>query len=652
MTASERLQGWRKAAPAFRTRQAKNLRQLRAGWHRPQRVSFVFGCQRSGTKMLMRILDESMETRIYHENNALAFDDFQLRPDAVLRVLTAVSPAPCQIFKPICDSQRAGALLTAFPTARGLWLYRLPGDVARSAVRKWGAHQRDVVDAIARGDLERWGWRTRGLPPAILASVRSVHRADLTEHEGALLFWWIRNALFFSQGLDQHSRMLLVTYEALAAAPDEQFPRVFAHVGARFEERFTRRVHAESTRRGDVGEASPAIRALCADLLERLDAAARAPRPRPTVSPVMMLINTLGVGGAERYVVTVANWMASQGAAVTVAAEDGDLRSALAPEVAFVEVPLRRVRVDLPVAALRVARLLRREPTAAIVAHSLAVTWVGRCATLGRRVPVVAIAHGWPDAQYRRVAPLLGVADMVVAVSQEVRAKLVGAGLDPARCEVIENGVDVTPFGPRTGPTRDAVRATMGAGPEDVLVLNLGRLTPQKAQDQVIAIAQRVRVSHPRLRFAIAGEGERADALAAAIRDADVQGSVRLLGLRLDVPDLLGAADIYLSCSSWEGMPLSTIEAMASELPCVATRTEGATHLLSEACGIVVPVGDVDALAQAVQALADDPDRRRRLGAAGRERALASFGHDRMARELAALLDRLVDPAAITAPAR
>ncbi len=642
MTLSERLTAWRAAAPNFRDRQTKHLRQLREGWQRPQQFSFVFGCQRSGTKMLMRILDESLETRIWHENNALAFQDFELRPDPVLRALGASSPARCQIFKPICDSQRADQLLGAFPSARGLWIYRAPGDVARSAVQKWGAHQRDVVNAIAEGDLEPWGWRTRDLPGELVEAVRAVHRPDLTEHEGALLFWWIRNSFYFSRGLDQQPRMLLVKYEDLALDPDGTFPAVFEHVGARFEPRFTERVHAGSVRGGAGVEASPEIQALCDELLTRLDERARVPARPPMVSPVLMLINTLWVGGAERYVVMVSNWMAERGAEVTVAAERGDFAEELAPAVTFEDIPLHNLRLGVPRAAARIAGLLHRRPAAVIVAHSLVTTWVARIASAGRGIPIVNVAHGWPEDRYPRVAPLLRAADLVVAVSPDVRDKLVAAGLDPARCEVVQNGIDSTLFGRRAGEVREAARAAMGAGPDDILVVNVGRLSAQKAQHHVFTIADRLRESHPRLKYAIVGTGEREEELAAALREAGVQDRVRLLGVRRDIPDLLGSADLFLSCSDWEGMPLTTIEAMVAGLPSVATRTEGTTLLLSEECGFVVPVGDIEGLAHAIAALADDPPLRERMGAAARVRALERFGHDRVARELTALLEGLV----------
>jgi glycosyltransferase involved in cell wall biosynthesis len=89
-------------------------------------------------------------------------------------------------------------------------------------------------------------------------------------------------------------------------------------------------------------------------------------------------------------------------------------------------------------------------------------------------------------------------------------------------------------------------------------------------------------------------------------------------------------------------MPLATIEAMASALPTVSTRTEGAAQLLTPACGVIVPTGDVVAMADAVVRLAGDAPLRARMGEAARRRAFTAFGHDRMAGELMDIVNRLV----------
>jgi glycosyltransferase involved in cell wall biosynthesis len=299
------------------------------------------------------------------------------------------------------------------------------------------------------------------------------------------------------------------------------------------------------------------------------------------------------------------------------------------------------VRAQVPKVARRVAAILARQRPGAVITNSLAMTLIARAAQPGRRAPVINVAHGWPADRYRLVAPLMRAADVVVAVSPDVKEQLVRHGLPESRCEVVFNGVDCRGLGPRSGDARAAAREAMGAGPADILVVSMGRLTTQKAHQHVVTVAGALRGAQPGLRYAIIGEGARAEELTQLVRAAGLETTVRLMGLRSDTADLLGAADIFLLCSDWEGMPLSTIEAMASGLPTVATRTQGADQLLTPSCGIVVPVGDAAAMAEGVARLAVDPALRASMGAVARERALTHFSHDRMVRELSEIVARV-----------
>ncbi len=574
--------------------------------------------------MVMRILENSPETRIYHENHATAFVDFELRPDPVLRALVGLNPAPVQVFKPICDSQDADSILARWPAARGLWVYRHPDDVANSAAEKWGEHQRQLVQAVVRGDLDTWGWRTRRLPRETVENLRRVYRPDLTPAEGALLFWYMRNSFFFALELHQHPRMRLVQYEHLVTEPRVAFGAMFAHLGATFSDDYVSRVRSDSVGRREAPPSSPEIRALCLDLVDRMDAyyAAQAAATR-LPSPVLILINTLGVGGAERYVATTANWLAEHGANVHVASSGGDLVRALDARVNHHEVDLYRVRGALGPAALSVRRLLDACPPEAIICHSLAVTWVARLASAGRGIPVVNVAHGWPADRYATVGKLMCSASQVVAVSDDVRDKLVAGGLEAARCVVVRNGVDLRGLGPRSGEARDRARTAMGGG--DFIVLSVGRVTAQKAHHHLVELSRRC----PEVRFALAGEGPLLDELS-----RQAQGSnVTLMGLRHDVPELLGSADAYLSTSDWEGMSLTLIEAMASGLPCVATATEGSRELLAGGAGALVPVGDVAAMTEAIERV-----RAGQRFPGAQARAQADYGHERMCRELGEVL--------------
>jgi glycosyltransferase involved in cell wall biosynthesis len=634
------------AAPGFLRRQAKTARQAHHGWIHTRRVGFVFGCQRSGTKMMMRVLDEAPDARIFHENHAVAFEDFQLRSDRVIRALVALTPAPVQLFKPICDSHAAADILGRFPRSRGVWIVRAPDDVANSAVKKWGDHQTDVVQAIVAGDHTTWGWRTQGVTDDTRQRLRDACAGGpLTAHEGAMLFWYVRNQAYFDQDLQHEPRMRLVRYADLAEDPTTHFPGVFHHLGAQYDASFVDQVHTSSLGKSTPPAVRPAIRALCDALMERFGTVVVPPLPLP--DRLLLLIDTLGVGGAERYVVTVANRWAEQGVDVSVASSGGAQVSLLDSRVKHFEGPFDEVRASLPRASVLLHDIVQRTRPDAIVTNSLATALMARTAQAVRKVPIVNVGHGWPAERYARVARPMAVADRVVAVSPDVKNRLVAAGLEQSLIVTVHNGVDCRPFA--TAPdadTRAKVRAELGAPEEDhLLVVTVGRLEDQKSHQHIYTVAERLRASHPHLRFAIVGAGTRQDELTALGEQLGVSDRVRLAGRRSDIPDVLGSADLFVNCSDWEGMPLSTIEGMAAGLPVVATRTEGAAQLFTDDTGLVVPVGDLDALTAAIVALAEAPARREAMGKAARARALEHFSHARMVDQLMDVVQMVARPA-------
>ncbi|MFQ5515732.1 MAG: glycosyltransferase [Myxococcota bacterium] len=364
--------------------------------------------------------------------------------------------------------------------------------------------------------------------------------------------------------------------------------------------------------------------------------------PAATISPLLILTNQLDVGGAEMWVVAVSRWLSGCGIQVIVASSPGELVDRLPPDVRYHPTPLTDVRSGLPLAALRVRRLVKLYEPRLVIANSLATTWVARLATLWTRLPVVEVAHGWPQERYRWVAPLARIADLVIPVSKDVAQNLRQAGLPERKIRVVENGVDLTALGRRPLPRRHEIRALFQAGPEDVVVVNVGRFTLQKAQHRVIEVAHRLARSHPKLRFAIIGYGERENELRDLIARRSLQDRVRLLVGRSDVAELLLASDVYLSCSTWEGMPLATIEAMGAGLPLICSNVAGATALVGRENGFLVPPHDVAAMAAAIACLVEDADLRRQMGASSRVRAEQKFSIERMGRDLIAAASTVV----------
>lgn len=353
-------------------------------------------------------------------------------------------------------------------------------------------------------------------------------------------------------------------------------------------------------------------------------------------SPILVLTNQLHVGGAETYVVAVSRWLADHGVDVIVAAHPGELVDRLDSRVTYHPVDLKDQRLTAPIAAWRVARLVRQHAPALILTNSLATAWIARLA--GGLTPVVTVAHGWPADRYRTVAIPHAVADRVVAVSDDVAQRLVDAGLPPIKVSIVHNGIDLAPFGPRTRDDRLAARKAMGVGDDDVVAISVGRYAEQKAQHRLIDALADVADEIPELHLVLVGWGPLQDALELRAVQRGVADRVHVTGRRDDVPDLLMASDLYVSSSDWEGMPLSTLEAMAAGLPVLTTEVEGLRALVDTDNGVLVPPGDHEAMVAGLRRLACDEVLRLQLGSESRRKVEAEFSLDAMAQALMSVL--------------
>lgn len=210
--------------------------------------------------------------------------------------------------------------------------------------------------------------------------------------------------------------------------------------------------------------------------------------------------------------------------------------------------------------------------------------------------------------------------DAIAAISEGVRDALIRSGVDSARIRVVPSGIDLAPF--EQPFDRAALRARLGVGAGDVLALQVAALAPHKSQTTLLQAMASIRSRHPNLRVWIAGEGPLRDALAREHASLGLGESVRFLGFREDVTDLLRAADLFVISSYLEGLGTSILDAMAAGLPVVGTRVGGIPEAVVDGeTGVLAPPSDPRALGDALAALAGDPERRARLGEAGRRRA-------------------------------
>jgi glycosyltransferase involved in cell wall biosynthesis len=210
-----------------------------------------------------------------------------------------------------------------------------------------------------------------------------------------------------------------------------------------------------------------------------------------------------------------------------------------------------------------------------------------------------------------------------VAVADEVRASIqqLYGYPDPP---LIPNGVPTDEYAPDPD-TRAQWRQAHGIEPYATVLVHVGRFAPPKNHALLIEAFAQVRSDAP-LYLLLVGGGELENAVREQVAGLGLQGRVRFLGVRADVADILRASDVFVLSSRVEGNPMSVMEAMAAGLPVVSTAVGGVPELVREGVtGLLVPSEDAGALAQAMQALVDDPVRRQAMGAAARQHAVAHF---------------------------
>jgi len=243
-----------------------------------------------------------------------------------------------------------------------------------------------------------------------------------------------------------------------------------------------------------------------------------------------------------------------------------------------------------------------------------------------------------------------------VALSQDLQGYLEQrVGIAPRRIAQIYNGVDTVRFAPPAAGAhglraRAPVPGCPFTSPQHWLVGTVGRMQTVKDQTllarafvRALALAPALR---PRLRLVLVGEGPLRAQAQAILAEAGAADLAWLPGERSDVPDVMRGLDLFVLPSQAEGISNTILEAMACACPVLATRVGGNAELVEAGVtGELVPAGDVEAMAQALVALASDPARSAQLGQAGRARVEQRFSLHAMVGAYQRLYEQAVAPA-------
>jgi len=218
-----------------------------------------------------------------------------------------------------------------------------------------------------------------------------------------------------------------------------------------------------------------------------------------------------------------------------------------------------------------------------------------------------------------------------IAVAEEVALSLKRLYGIP-ECRVIANCIPTETYA-RPKVPRKLWRAKEGFDERDILFVCVARFAPQKNHALLLNAFARGPAANPHARLLLVGDGALRMDLERRAKNLGLDRSVRFLGLRSDIPDVLGASDVFVLSSDYEGNPLSILEAMASGLPIVSTAVGGVPSLVeSGAHGFLVPPGDLEGLSKSMETLFRHREVRQSFGMAAAQRARESFDVSNMVR--------------------
>jgi glycosyltransferase involved in cell wall biosynthesis len=260
---------------------------------------------------------------------------------------------------------------------------------------------------------------------------------------------------------------------------------------------------------------------------------------------------------------------------------------------------------------------------------------------------LVTTVHGW--VHHTRRTPLyywldrlcLPRYELVICVSQDLQERCLANRVPKSRCVLVENAVDTEEYCRRSGVLE--AKKKVGMNPERFLIGAVGRLSSEKGFDILIRSIDQLLRRGLDLELVIVGEGDEMPRLQGLIAHLGRSDRIHLLGYRSDVISLYEAMDVYALSSLREGLPNVLLEAMAMEVPVVATRVAGVPRLIrSDENGLLVQPNSIDDLSLALARLVGDAVMRRRLRTAGRQIVETRYSFAGRTRKLQALYDDLL----------
>lgn len=352
------------------------------------------------------------------------------------------------------------------------------------------------------------------------------------------------------------------------------------------------------------------------------------------VLKILFVITGLGVGGAERLVVNLADKVVSRGHQVMIVSLTGPTRfRPVDPGIRIVALEMVKSSVGFVRAYIALRQLIREFSPDVIHSHMIHSNLLARLVRLSIHLPrLVCTAHNTNEGgRLRMLAYRLTnfLADVSTNVSREAVEAFEAKGAVPrGKMLAVLNGIDCEIFAPDVQSRLD-IRQLFSVDRDCKVFIAVGRLFEAKDYPNLLTAFMEISTSLPNSCLWIVGDGPLRAELENMSGDLGLAARVRFLGVRHDIPALLRAADVFVLSSAWEGFGLVVAEAMATGTPVVATDCGGVSEVVGDT-GYLVPPCDAKALGKAMLTAAHlSAEQADALGRAARQRIVERFSLDR-----------------------
>lgn len=349
---------------------------------------------------------------------------------------------------------------------------------------------------------------------------------------------------------------------------------------------------------------------------------------------ILFVITGLGIGGAERQVVDIADYLSDKGHEIKICYLTGTaLTLPKSKKIDLIPLQMNKSVFGFVKAYLRLRKVIHSFNPDVVHGHMFHANIMTRLVRLTTRMPrLVCTAHSTNEGGWRRMLAYRitnKLADFTTNVSEEAVAAFVAKrAVPPGGMLAVPNGIDTERFRPSI-VSRQALREKNKVDEITKIIIAVGRLNEAKDYPNLLLAFSNVLQTVKCVRLWIIGSGDLKQTLVDKAQNLGIADRVVFFDAQMNVEDWLNASDVFVLSSAWEGFSLVVAEAMACEKVVVATDAGGVKEVMGDA-GFLVPPRDPTALAEALKkALELGPDETQSLGKRARERVVGLYSLDR-----------------------